>query len=95
MGRWGLLLIALPILAGACAAPEAFVVAAPPEDFVELPATPARDYEAGALNVVRGDYAAARRDFDRCLATSSPASAARLDCLVAREQLAGRIAREP
>jgi hypothetical protein len=55
---------------------------------VEVPKmTPAQSYEAGLLNVTRGDYAAARRDWDRCLAMTTPESSERGDCLAALEQL--------
>jgi hypothetical protein len=45
-------------------------------------------YEAGVLLQERGDAPAARREWDRCVAMSSPDSPSRLDCLVALEKTA-------
>ncbi len=62
---------------------------APSEAAVEVPkSTPEQSYNAGVLDVERGDYDAARREWNRCLAMSSPESEARVDCLVALEKSA-------
>jgi hypothetical protein len=57
--------------------------------------TPEAAYDAGALALVRGDDAAARREWDRCLAISSADSPSRVNCLVALERLANQTAMEP
>ncbi|MFI5345824.1 MAG: hypothetical protein ACHQ51_05575 [Elusimicrobiota bacterium] len=94
--RGPLLFLLLCCAASGCASLKTFVAddyAAPP---VEVPKmTPAQAYDSGAMNAARGDYVAARRDWNRCLAMSSPESSARMDCLVALERLAGTSSNEP
>jgi hypothetical protein len=51
-------------------------------------ATPAEDYDAGALLHARGDDAGARAHWMRCVETSAPDSRERLNCMVALESLA-------
>ncbi|MBI3566363.1 MAG: hypothetical protein HY079_14300 [Elusimicrobia bacterium] len=50
--------------------------------------TAAEAYATGVDFLQRGDYDAARRAWDRCLAMARPDSPERLDCMVARERLA-------
>lgn len=77
MDRRGLLLfLSLSVLTGCASLP------APVPKM-----TPSQSYEAGMLNMTRGDYAAARRDWNRCLAMTNPESRERGDCLAALEQL--------
>ena len=89
MDRRGLLFIVLACALSGCASMKAFVADGPPDAAVEIPKmTPAQSYDSGVMNVTRGDYAAARRDWNRCLAATSPDSSLRMDCLVALEKLA-------
>jgi Flp pilus assembly protein TadD len=61
----------------------------PSEAAVEVPrTTPDQAYNAGVLLMERGDYDAARREWDRCVAMSPPDSSSRVDCAVALEKLA-------
>ncbi|HEX4047143.1 MAG TPA: hypothetical protein VH309_04890 [Elusimicrobiota bacterium] len=62
---------------------------APPEAAAPAPPlTPEQAYDDGILLQERGEYDAARREWDRCLAISSPDSPARVDCMVALEKTA-------
>ena len=96
MDRRGLSLLLFVLAFSGCASMKAFVAddyAAPP---VEVPKmTPTQAYESGAMNAARGDYVAAKRDWNRCLAMSQPDSSARMDCMVALERLAGTTSVEP
>ena len=82
----------LLVLAGAvsgCASLRASFVDAPSEAAVVVPKlTPDQAYNAGVILLARGDYDAARRELDRCVAMSSPDSPSRLDCVVALERMA-------
>jgi hypothetical protein len=79
-----------------CASLKTFVADDPSEAPVAVPKmTAAQAYDSGAMNAARGDYDAARRDWNRCLAMSSPESSARMDCLVALERLANPGASQP
>lgn len=49
--------------------------------------TPEQAYDAGVFYSERGDYDAARREWDRCVAMSPPDSGSRVDCMVALERL--------
>lgn len=94
--RGPLLFLLLCCAASGCASVKSFVAdeaSVPPVQVPKL--TPAQAYESGAVNAARGDYVAARRDWNRCLAMSSPESEARMDCLVALERLAGTSSIEP
>lgn len=86
------LLIASSLTLSGCAA-LAPLVADDPSEARALPAdipktTPAQAYDAGVLDVERGDYDGARREWNRCLAMATPDSSLRVDCLVALEKLA-------
>ncbi len=90
------LLIMLACAFSGCASVRQFasdVDSGPPVLIVK--STPARAYAAGVDYLQRGDYDAARREWDRCLAMAAPDSPARLDCLVARERLESPGAYEP
>jgi hypothetical protein len=88
----------LPIVALACAASgcaslqaalsDAPFDAAPDASTASLELTPQAAYDAGVLDLQRGDGAAARREWDRCLEISTADSPSRLDCMVAIERLA-------
>lgn len=58
-------------------------------------ATAAEAYATGVDFLQRGNYDAARRAWDRCLAMARPDSPERLDCMVARERLAYPADSEP
>ncbi|MFI5363567.1 MAG: hypothetical protein ACHQ49_16495 [Elusimicrobiota bacterium] len=81
----------LPLLVLACAAsgcasvePE-FSDAPPPARAPARALTADQAYNAGVLDAERGDYDAARREWDLCLKVSAPGSPSRLDCMVALE----------
>jgi hypothetical protein len=94
--RGPLLFILLCCAASGCASLKSLVADDPADAPVAIPKmTPAQAYGSGALNAARGDYDAARRDWNRCLAMSTPESSARMDCMVALERLAGPVATEP
>jgi hypothetical protein len=57
--------------------------------------TPEAAYNAGVLDMVRGDSDAARREWDRCLAMAEPGSDSRVDCMVALERMGNPAAQEP
>lgn len=89
MARRGPLLFLFVLAFSGCAAVRSFTEdpAGPvPADVPRM--TPAEAYDSGVMNVTRGDYAAARRDWNRCLAMTTPESPLRGDCLVALEKLA-------
>jgi len=96
MGRRGLFFLLLACAVSGCASLKSFVADDMAEPRVVVPKmTPAQAYDSGAMNAARGDYDAARRDWNRCLAMTSPENPARMDCLVALEQLASPAARQP
>ncbi len=89
MDRRGLFLLLSTLAVSGCASVKSFVAAMPSEPAVEVPRmTPAQAYDSGLMNVARGDYDAARRDWNRCLAMTTADNPARMDCLVALERLA-------
>jgi hypothetical protein len=88
MDRRGLLLFLLSLTFSGCASlPDSAADAAFEAPVAMAKSTPSQAYDAGVLAVQRGDYDAARREWDRCLAMSSPESPVRVDCLVAIESL--------
>ena len=69
---------------------------APADRWIPAPKVTAdQAYDAGVLDLVRGDDVAARREWNRCVAISTPDSAARLDCMVALEKLAAASVSSP
>jgi hypothetical protein len=84
----------LPILAltcavSGCASMQGAFTDTPAEAAVAVPkSTPEQAYNAGVLLLERGDYDAARREWDRCVAMSSPDSQSRVDCMIALEKMA-------
>jgi len=96
MDRRGLLLFLFCSAFSGCAAVKSFTEDPNGPVPVDVPRmTPAESYDSGVMNVTRGDYAAARRDMNRCVAMTAPDSALRGDCLVALEKLADPAALEP
>ena len=85
-----LLLVPLFALAfSGCASLKAAFTDSPSEAAIEVPkSTPDQAYNAGVIFLERGDFDAARREWDRCVAMSSPDSSSRVDCTVALERLA-------
>lgn len=85
-------LLSILALAGAalgCASLKSAFTDSPAEAAVAVPkSTPEQSYNAGVLFLERGDYDAARREWDRCVAMSPPDSQSRVDCTVALEKLA-------
>lgn len=89
MDRRGLLFLLLSFLASGCASVKNFIADDMAEPRVVVPKlTPSQAYDSGLMNVARGDYDAARRDWNRCLAMTTAENPARMDCLVALEKLA-------
>ena len=85
--RASLLLLAALSVSGCASLKHAFVDS-PADAPVEVPkTTPEQAYDAGVIFLERGDYDAARREWDRCVAMSSPDSSSRVDCMVALEKL--------
>ena len=84
--------LALPALVcsvSACASLKSAFTDSPSEAAVAIPkSTPEQAYNAGVVFLERGDYDAARREWDRCVAMSPPDSTSRVDCMVALEKLA-------
>ena len=83
--------------ASGCASLQSALADAP-SDVAPAPVvktTPEAAYNAGLLDMVRGDDAAARRDWNRCLAMSSADSPSRVDCMVALEKLSSLPSMEP
>lgn len=77
------------LAASGCASLKNAFTDGPSEPPVAVPkTTPEQAYNAGVIFLERGDYDAARREWDRCLAMSSPDSSSRVDCMVALEKLA-------
>lgn len=71
-----------------CASLKSAFTDSPAEAAVAVPkSTPEQAYNAGVLFLERGDYDAARREWDRCVAMSPPDSASRVDCMVALEKM--------
>ena len=88
MFRRAPLLLLLLAPAGCASLKNAFVDG-PNDPPVAVPkTTPEQAYNAGVIYLERGDYDAARREWDRCLAMSAPDSASRVDCMVALEKMA-------
>ncbi|HXT00185.1 MAG TPA: hypothetical protein VN915_05890 [Elusimicrobiota bacterium] len=76
------------LAASGCASLKNALTDAPSEATVEVPkTTPEQAYDAGVIFLERGDYDAARREWDRCVAMSSPDSSSRVDCMVALEKM--------
>jgi hypothetical protein len=72
-----------------CASLKGAFTDPPSEAAIEVPkTTPEQAYNAGVIFQERGDYDAARREWDRCVAMAAPDSASRLDCMVALEKTA-------
>lgn len=82
----------LLVLAGAvsgCASLKSAFTDSPSEAAIEVPkTTPEQAYNAGVIFQERGDFDAARREWNRCVAMSTPDSSARVDCMVALEKTA-------
>jgi hypothetical protein len=96
MRRRALPLLLLACAVSGCASLTSALSDSPSEAAVEVPkSTPEQSYNAGVLDHVRGDDDAARRDWNRCVAMSSPESDSRVDCLVALEKLASPASLEP
>jgi hypothetical protein len=98
MPRRGLFpLLILACAVSGCASLQAELADAPSDDAPAPVArtTPQAAYDAGVLDMVRGDDAGARSEWNRCLAISSADSPSRLDCLVALEKLASPSSLEP
>jgi hypothetical protein len=90
MSRRVLAPILLACAVSGCASLKAAFTDAPAEAPVVIPkSTPEQAYNAGVIFLERGDYDAARREWDRCVAMSPPDSPSRVDCMVALEKLAG------
>jgi hypothetical protein len=86
-------IVALVCAASGCASLRAALSDEPFDAKTEAEAaaaepTPQAAYEAGLLDLERGDNDAARREWDQCLELSAPDSPSRLDCMVAIERLA-------
>jgi hypothetical protein len=82
-------LILAALAASGCASLKNALTDSPAEAAVVVPkTTPEQSYNAGVLYLERGDYDAARREWDRCVAMSAPDSSSRVDCTVALEKLA-------
>ena len=82
-------LLALACAVSGCASVKSAFTDSPSEAAVVIPkSTPEQAYNAGVIFVERGDYDAARREWDRCVAMSSPDSPSRVDCMVALEKMA-------
>ena len=90
MLRRALLLITILIAVSGCASLKDLAAEDPyaPSPALVAKASAAESYAAGVDYLQRGDYEAARRAWDRCLAAARPDSPERLDCMVARERLA-------
>ena len=77
------------LAASGCASLKNAFTDSPAEAPVEVPkTTPEQAYNAGVIYLERGDYEAARREWDRCVAMSAPDSSSRVDCMVALEKMA-------
>ena len=88
MFRRASILLLLAAAASGCASLKNFVDA-PNDPPVAVPkTTPEQAYNAGVIFLERGDYDSARREWDRCVAMSTPDSNSRVDCMVALEKLA-------
>ena len=82
-------LLVLICAVSGCASLKSAFSDSPSEAAVAIPkSTPDQAYNAGVLFLERGDYDAARREWDRCVAMSPPDSASRVDCTVALEKMA-------
>ena len=82
------LLFPFVLAVSGCASLNAAFTDSPSEAPVVVPkSTPDQAYNAGVIFLERGDYDAARREWDRCLAMSAPDSPSRVDCMVAIEKL--------
>jgi hypothetical protein len=91
MDRRIFLLLALSGCVSGCASLRSALTDAP----VDVPkSTPEQAYNTGVMYLERGDSAAARREWDRCLAMSAPGSGANMDCALALEKLASPAALE-
>lgn len=89
MFRRTLAVLLLACAASGCASVKAAFTDSPSEAPVEVPKiTPEEAYNAGVIDQERGDYDAARREWDRCVAMSAPDSSSRVDCMVALEKTA-------
>ena len=82
-------LLALVCAVSGCASVKSAFTDSPSEAAVVIPkSTPEQAYNAGVIFQERGDFDAARREWDRCVAMSSPDSPSRVDCMVALEKTA-------
>ncbi len=82
-------LLALAFAASGCASVKSALTDSPSDAPIEIPkTTPEQAYNAGVIFQERGDFDAARREWDRCLAMSAPDSPSRVDCMVALEKTA-------
>ena len=91
MNRRGLLLLLISGCVSGCATMSDDFVDQPPASsyaVVTPRLTPEQVYEAGALDLVRGDSEGARRKWDLCVEMAPADSPARLDCMVALEKMA-------
>lgn len=90
MLRRALLLVTIAPAVSGCASLRSLAAEDPyaPSPALVAKVTAAESYAAGVDSLQRGDYEAARRAWDRCLASARPDSPERLDCMVARERLA-------
>lgn len=96
MVRRGLTALLFACAFSGCASVREFAADPGPEPSAPVvKSTPEQAYAAGVDYLQRGDYDAARREWDKCLAMAAPDSNARLDCMVARERLAYPAASEP
>ena len=90
MSRRALAIFVLSCVVSGCAEVKSAFTDSPSEAPVVIPkSTPEQAYNAGVIFLERGDYDAARREWDRCVAMSPPDSPSRVDCMVALEKLAG------
>jgi hypothetical protein len=82
-------LLALACAVSGCASVQSAFTDSPSEAAIVIPkSTPEQAYNAGVLFQERGDYDAARREWDRCVAMSPPDSPSRVDCMIALERAA-------
>ncbi len=82
-------LLALACAVSGCAEMKTAFTDSPSEAAISIPkSTPEESYNAGVIFLERGDYDAARREWDRCVAMSPPDSPSRVDCMVALEKMA-------
>jgi hypothetical protein len=82
-------LLVLSCAVTGCASMKDAFTDSPSEAPVVIPkSTPEQAYNAGIIFLERGDYDAARREWDRCVAMSPPDAPSRVDCMVALEKLA-------